>query len=71
MPPFAGPTRPAQPPIARSPRSFTLPQSGREPRLPAPPRFEPVINPAIVLLGIVGLLVLGGLAVIVFSLNFP
>ena len=40
-------------------------------RLPQPPRFEPVINPTILTLGIVGLIVLGGMALAIFGLNLP
>jgi len=72
MPPFGGPARPMQPPPpAPSPRAFTLPPSSKDVRLPSPPRFEPVINPTILLFGILGLIALGGLAVLVFVLNLP
>jgi hypothetical protein len=62
---------PARPPIPSSPRVFTLPPSSREPRLPQPPQFEPLINPTILALGIVGLVVLGGIAFVILGLNLP
>ena len=62
MPPFGGPAVPPMPPP--SPRAFTMPPSSRQPALPSPPRFEPVINPKILALGIVGALVLAVLAVL-------
>jgi len=68
MPPFGGtqplPQRRASPPA--SPRGFTLPPSSAPARLPPAPGFEPVINPTILVLGIVGLIVLGGVALFVF-----
>lgn len=36
--------------------------SRSDPLVPAPPRFDPVISPVIVLVGIIGLLVIGGIA---------
>jgi hypothetical protein len=62
MPPFGGPAAPRMPPP--SPRAFTMPASSRQPTLPSPPRFEPVINPKILALGIVGALALAILAVL-------
>ena len=62
MPPFGGPAAPRTPPPA--PRAFTMPASSRKPTLPPPPRFEPVIDPKILALGIVGALVLAVLAVL-------
>jgi hypothetical protein len=66
--PSAGPSRP---PILSSPRAFVLPPSSRELQLPQPPRFEPVINPTILALGIAGLVVLGGIAFVILGLNLP
>ena len=64
MPPFAGPVAPRMPPS-----SIPMPQAydpaGRDQRLPSAPRFEPVVNPKIVALGIVGVLVLAGAALLI------
>jgi hypothetical protein len=66
MPPFAGPAAPRMPP------STTVPQSpaGRDRRLPSATRFEPVINPKLVALGIVGVLLLAG-AALLFGFALP
>jgi hypothetical protein len=72
MPPFAGPARaPQRPSVVPPPRDFVMPARGAPPRLPQSPRFEPVINPTILVLGIMGLLLLGGAALIVFSGGLP
>jgi hypothetical protein len=70
MPPFGGAARrPSAPPA--SPRAFTLPLSStQQQRLPTP-RFDPVINPLILAIGIVGLLVLGGAALLLFAQGGP
>ena len=60
-----------RPSIPSSPRAFVLPPSSKDLRLPQPPRFEPVINPTILTLGIVGLVILGGMALAIFGLNLP
>jgi hypothetical protein len=61
MPPFgAAPQRPALP--TASPRTFTLPPASRSADQPTAPRFEPVLNPTIVVLAVLGLLILGGAA---------
>jgi hypothetical protein len=67
-PPFGGPNTPMPPPVA--PR---MPQSvrGGQPKLPSPPRFEPVINPRIVVVGVVGLALLGALGVVVLGISLP
>jgi len=69
LPPFAGPAGPALPPSASLPRPYTPPGGGQ--RLPSAPRFEPVINPKILALGIVGVLLLAGAALLVFGLLLP
>ena len=61
MPPFAGPSAPYVPP------STTV----RDQRLPSPPRFEPVLNPKIVGIGIVGVLLLAGAAVLLAGFALP
>lgn len=61
MPPFGGaPQRPAQP--MASPRAFTMPPTSRTADQPAAPRFEPVLNPIIVVLAVLGLIILGAVA---------
>jgi hypothetical protein len=61
MPPFGGSSqRPALP--QAPPRAFTMPPSSRPIDQPTAPRFEPVLNPTIVALAVLGLLVLGGAA---------
>jgi hypothetical protein len=72
MPPFGGPARPPQLPgsLPQSPRSFTPPTAGA-PRLPGAPRFEPIINPAVLVLGLIGLLVLAAAALLVFGFSLP
>lgn len=66
MPPFGGPARPAAP---TSPRAFTMPRSNAEARPPNAPRFEPVVNPLIIVLGIVGLIVIGAAAAVLIGMN--
>jgi hypothetical protein len=66
MPPFAGPAAPRMPPSTRLPQSL----AGRDRRLPSPTRFEPVINPKLVALGIVGVLLLAG-AALLFGFVLP
>ena len=67
MPPFGGPagrtitTQSVQQRAAQ-------PHVGRE-RLPTSPQFEPLINPRVLAIAIIGLLVLGGLALVVFLGN--
>jgi hypothetical protein len=68
-PPLTGPAGPALPPSASTPRPYT--PSGGDTRLPSPPRFEPVINPKILAVGIVGVLLLSGAALLVFGLLLP
>jgi hypothetical protein len=63
MPPFAGPAAPQMPPTTIAPQSYS--PAGREQRLPSAPRFEPVLNPKIVAIGIVGVLLLAGAALLI------
>jgi hypothetical protein len=67
MPPFAGPAAPRMPPRTIMPQSPT----GRDQRLPNAPSFEPVINPKIVALGIVGVLLLAGAALLLSGFVLP
>ncbi len=72
----APPTSPSLP-KASSPWPTTTPGSGlpraRMPsgqqQLPGPPRFEPIIDPRILSIGIVGFVILGGLAMLLFFLS--
>jgi hypothetical protein len=66
IPPFAGPAAPRMPPSTRLPQS----PAGRDRRLPSATRFEPVINPKLVVLGIVGVLLLAG-AALLFGFALP
>jgi hypothetical protein len=66
MPPFAGPAAPRMPPSTTVPQPYS--PAGRDQRLPSAPRFEPVINPKIVALGIVGVLLLAGAALLLAGL---
>jgi len=67
MPPFGGPAAPRMPPSTIAPQ---FPAS-RDQRLPSTPRFEPVINPGIVALGIVGVLLLAGAALLLSGFTLP
>ena len=69
MPPFAGPATPRMPPSTVLPQIYS--PAGREQRLPSAPRFEPVLNPKIVALGIVGVLLLAGAGLLLAGLALP
>jgi hypothetical protein len=69
MPPFAGPAAPRMPPSTIVPQSYS--PAGRDQRLPNAPHFEPVINPKIVVLGIVGVLLLAGAALLLYGFVLP
>jgi hypothetical protein len=69
MPPFGGPVAPRMPPSTISPQAYN--PAGRDQRLPSTPRFEPVINPKLVALGIVGLLLLAGAALVLTGFTLP
>src|SRR5262245_49754910 len=57
MPPFGGASTPRQPPATPSPRAFTMPPgSASQQRLPTP-RLDPLINPLILVIGVLGLIV--------------
>jgi hypothetical protein len=71
MPPFGGPARPELPGAPLTPRSFVMPASSREPKLPQAPRFEPIVSPTIMLVGVVGVLLLAGAALFVFGVELP
>ena len=69
MPPFGGPAAPRMPP-----NTIVIPTpspAGREQRLPGAPRFEPVFNPKIVALGILGVLLLAGAALLLAGSILP
>jgi hypothetical protein len=51
------------------PQSYS--PAGRDQRLPSAPRFEPVINPKILALGIVGVLLLAGAALLLAGFALP
>jgi hypothetical protein len=71
MPPFGNPRGPLRPPSVPAPRAFSLPSSSApRQRLPAS-RFDPVISPAVVAVGIIGLLVLGGAALFFLAQGGP
>ncbi len=70
MPPFGGEARlPRPPPIA--PSRDLAPRLGAQPRVSQAPRFDPLFNPTLLFVGILGLIVLGGAALVVFALNIP
>jgi hypothetical protein len=69
MPPFAGPSAQHMPPSTSVPQPYSPPV--RDQRLPSPPRFEPVLNPKIVGIGIVGVLLLAGAAVLLAGFALP
>src|SRR5262249_62027209 len=69
MPPFAGPAGPSLPPSVSLPRT-AIPRGGEQ-HLPDAPRFEPLINPKILAVGIVGALVLAGAALLLARLAPP
>jgi hypothetical protein len=70
MPPFGG-AAPRVPPAASSPRSFTMPPSSTPPQRLSTPRFDPLINPLILVIGVVGLLVLGGAGLFLLAQGVP
>ncbi|MFN8570274.1 MAG: hypothetical protein U0Z44_22660 [Kouleothrix sp.] len=58
---------------ASTPSMPSMPRTGAagEVRLPSAPRFEPIISPAILAVGLLGLLVLGGLALVLLRVAGP
>jgi hypothetical protein len=69
MPPFGGPAAPRMPPSTIVPQLGS--PAGRDQRLPSAPRFEPVVNPKLVALGIVGVLLLAGAALLLSGFVLP
>lgn len=68
MPPFGGQAELPRPLIA--PRD-PAPGLGSQGRLPQAPRFDPLFNPTILAVGILGLIALGGAGLVVFMMNSP
>jgi hypothetical protein len=77
MPPFGGPSASTRMPSApQLPSPAALPGQVRrgtpnEARLPPKPRFEPIVNPAVLIIGLAGLALLGAAAVLVWGLSIP
>lgn len=77
LPKAPTPPTASAPPRASSPWPTTTPGSGLprarlpsgQQQLPGPPRFEPIIDPRILGIGIVGLVLLGGLALLLFFMS--
>jgi hypothetical protein len=69
MPPFSGPQAPRLPNTL--PARPTKPARLGQASTPATPRFEPILNPRVVIFGIVGLVLLGVLALVVLGLSLP
>lgn len=76
--PTAPPMPPPSPPAGAAPRPPAPPTSARMPPpnlptggspLPGPPRFEPVVNPRVLLFGILGVIVFGGFFLIVLVVS--
>lgn len=65
------PPRPASTPSMPSMPSMPRTGAAGEVRLPSAPRFEPIISPAILAVGLLGLLVLGGLALVLLRVAGP
>jgi hypothetical protein len=72
MPPFGGLEPPRLPPAERATLSSRS-QMGLpgEPRAPTAPRFDPIINPALLIAGLVGLALLGAAALLVWGWALP
>jgi hypothetical protein len=72
MPPFGGVEPPRRLPPGRaalgSRSQIGLPG---EPRAPTAPRFDPIINPALLIAGLVGLALLGAVALLVWGWALP
>jgi hypothetical protein len=80
MPPFSGEVGPYIPPLAGELRPPTMPPvQSYEPRrvgaradtTPRPPQFEPLLPPLALAVGVLGLLVLGGAALVIFGAVAP
>ncbi len=77
MPPFGGPSAstgmpapPRLPPAAAPPGQVRL-GARNEAHLPAKPRFEPIINPGVLIVGLVGIALLGAAALLLWGFSFP
>lgn len=76
LPPFGGPQMPGLPTtitprMPSAPSSTPTPARRGQPSVPSTPRFEPIFNPRVLLFGIIGLVVLGGLALVVLGQSLP
>ncbi len=69
MPPFGGPAVPRMPPSTAASQTYN--PVGRDQRLPSATRFEPVINSKIVVLGVIGVLLLAGAALLLAGFTLP
>ena len=70
MPPFGG-ASPRQPPAVPSPRAFTMPPGSASQQRLQTPRYDPLINPVILVIGVLGLIVLGGAALFLLVQGSP
>jgi hypothetical protein len=61
MPPFGGASTGSLPAAPRLPQASAVPvrRPQREAQLPPPPRFEPIVDPRLVIAGLVGLALIG------------
>jgi hypothetical protein len=70
MPPFGGAAS-RSPPVAPSPRAFTMPPGSAPQQRLSTPRFDPLINPLILVIGVVGLLALGAVGLFLLAQGGP
>jgi hypothetical protein len=70
MPPFGGSSAGGVPAAPRLPQASAVPVRrplagpAREAKLPPPPRFEPIVDPRLVIVGLVGLALIGAAALL-------
>jgi len=77
MPPFGRPgpssgmpAAPRLPPLATPPRQARM-SAQSDTRLPPKPRFEPIVNPAVLVVGLAGLVLLGIAALVLLGSGLP
>lgn len=77
MPPFGGPntttrlpSAPRLPPPAAPPGQTRL-GTPRSARLPEAPRFEPIVNSTVLIVGLIGIVLLGAVALLVLGQSLP